>query len=234
MRQTVGEQISALIDGELDRKGVDELLVLAADQPEIGRQVGRYALMSEVMLRQPLPHLRHDLAARVAAVLENEPPLKPLPVFPVTANGQSAPRQAAAPIPESRRRRRVHWQRRWLSPVSGLALAASVATLAVLVWPMLGLDESEVQVAGVQALPAAEPVAGLMQGPWLVSPDGLMPTGGTGGAPMPTTVHWDRLDPRVQQHLQGYALFHGSEAAGQQLPVMPPTIRLTRQDVDAP
>jgi sigma-E factor negative regulatory protein RseA len=219
MRQAVQEQISALIDGELDRKGVDDLVALAAADPEVGSQVGRYALMSEVMLRQPLPRLNHDLADRVAAALDNEPRLAP---------------GSGPPLRDSRRRRRAHWQRRWLSPVSGLALAASVATLAVLVWPMLGSDEAGVELATGPALPAVEPVAALMQGPWLGSPDGLIPTGGAGGASMPTSVHWDRLDPRVQQHLQGYALFHGSEAAGQQLPVIPPTIRLTRQDVDAP
>lgn len=74
MNQYVQEQISALIDDELDSDALDALLAAAATQPEVKAQIGRYALLGDLMLRQMPPRLDNAVADGVAAALENEPP----------------------------------------------------------------------------------------------------------------------------------------------------------------
>jgi len=234
MSQHVQEQISALIDDELDSDALDSLLAAAATQPEVKEQIGRYALLSELMLRQAPLRLDNVVAGRVAAVLENEPSHTPqsVPLADRRRSRQSSPDNVRT------RTRRTRWQRRWLSPAPGLALAATVAAVAVLVWPLLGTDDARVDVATNQ--PASAPPSAVLPispdgSPWGGAQQGLIPAGASPQSPTTaTSVQWDRLDPQVQHHLQGYAVFHGSEAVGQQLPIMPPTVRLTRQDIDVP
>lgn len=238
MNQHVQEQISALIDDELDSDALDALLAAAATQPEVKAQIGRYALLGDLMLRQMPPRLDNAVADGVAAALDNEPSHVPrLAPQPVSGADRRRARQASRDRVATRARR-TRWQRRWLSPAPGLALAATVAAVAVLVWPMFGSDDARVDVATTQ--PAlAPPSAVLPVSPvgssWGDAQQGLIPAGAAPQSPTTAaSVQWDRLDPHVQQHLQGYAVFHGSEAVGQQLPIMPPTVRLTRQDIDVP
>lgn len=97
------EQISALLDGELERSSASMLNALR-DNPEYRQIWQRYHLIGE-SLRGNLPgHIDMGLADRISAAIQNEPPIL-------------APRTLTHPV---------------LRPVIGFAIAASVTAIAIL------------------------------------------------------------------------------------------------------
>lgn len=98
------EQISALMDGELDgpdiRRALDEL----TQDDGLKTCWGRYHLISDVLRNHAPYHLKHSLGQDVMHMLRNEPPLQH------TSGWRS---------------------RRAFKPLAGFALAASVAALAI-------------------------------------------------------------------------------------------------------
>jgi len=132
MNDKQSELASALLDGELDPDAQQRAVsaILDAGQQELER-FGRYRLMGDVM-RGESTVFSFSVAERVHRSLVDEPVVL---------------------APPARR------SRSWLRPVAGLAVAASVATAAVLVAPQLMTQPSDqggpVQVANVPQVTAA-------------------------------------------------------------------------------
>ena len=105
MTDTLKEQLSAFLDGELPEAETTLLLKRLERDDELKGTLSRYSLIGAVMRSDgDMPAARH-VAARVSAALAREPSL------------------AAAGV------------RRWLQPAAGLAIAASVALAVVLLLP---------------------------------------------------------------------------------------------------
>lgn len=111
MNERDAEQTSALLDGELDRRGEAEAVAaLLAAGPEGLDRFGRYRLIGDV-IRGESAVLASTVAGRVRQALADEPViLAPRPA-----------RQSPS----------------WLRPVAGVAVAASVAVAAVIIAPPL-------------------------------------------------------------------------------------------------
>ncbi len=101
------EQLSAMVDGELASDGVQQTLDRMAGNPDEQARWDRYHLMGEVMRRNPMVASATDLSSRISAALDDEPHLL---VKPVPQPGHARP---------------------WLRAISGMAVAASVAAVAV-------------------------------------------------------------------------------------------------------
>jgi sigma-E factor negative regulatory protein RseA len=106
MTDTVKEQLSAFLDGELPEAETTLLLKRLERDDELRGTLSRYSLIGAVMRTAgDVPAARH-VASRVSAALALEPALG------AAARGS-----------------------RWLRPVGGLAVAATVALAAVLLLP---------------------------------------------------------------------------------------------------
>lgn len=105
MTETVKEQLSALLDGELP-DGETELLLKRLDRdPELRQTLSRYSLIGAALRTDGQIPAARAVAARVSAALVHEPPL-------------------AAAVAQG-------WSR-WTQLAAGLAVAASVAMAAVM------------------------------------------------------------------------------------------------------
>lgn len=107
------EQLSALIDGEVPRAGAEQLVDDLLRDPELREEWARHHLVSDVMNNRLHVMPEGDLAASVRQAVEEEPVVV-------------APRRWA--------------RRRYLRPAAGLALAASVAAVAVIAVGGIGQD----------------------------------------------------------------------------------------------
>lgn len=136
MSETVKEQLSAFLDGELPEAETELLLRRLERDPDLKGTLSRYSLIGAALRAENHLASGHHVAARVRAALVTEPSL------PVATR--------ARPL---------------LRPLSGLAVAASVAALAVLGlqqwWSGEAMDvgaEPAAVVAQVAPAPAASPV----------------------------------------------------------------------------
>jgi sigma-E factor negative regulatory protein RseA len=124
------ERISALVDGELDRRDKQALLEQLARDPDARARWGRYHLIGDA-LRNDLPvAVDHGLATRVSAALEREPTVL-------------APSRRWLP------------SGRPLKRTAGLAVAASLLGVAVLI----GLPQNPEQ-GGVEQVVASSTAVG--------------------------------------------------------------------------
>ena len=164
MTDSVQEQLSACLDGELPEAELDLLLKRLDRDPELRQSLGRYALISQALqVRAPVAASK-QFAPEVMAALESEPVV-------------------AQPV----RRKVSAGAARWLRPVAGLAVAAGVATVAVLsLQPTVTAPEL---VATVN--PAAEPL--------VVVPDRYV-------VPTPVPVTTNSLIPATR--LTNYVVAH--------------------------
>jgi len=115
MTDTMREQISALLDSELSGQEIDQTIDRLNGQDELRETWGRYHLIGDVIRGETQGGVHPDVAEQVRQQLASEPAI------------------LAAPKPK---RSHVEW-------ISGAALAASVAVLAVMVAPQLLNPESE-------------------------------------------------------------------------------------------
>jgi len=143
MSDILNEQLSALLDGELPPEETTLLLKRIAREAELTSRLRRYRMCGDV-LRGERVQARADFAMRVSAAIAAEPPLP-------------APRHAA--------RGNLHIAR-WVRPLAGLAVAASVATVAVLVLRQGPVATSvPAQVAAIRTA-APAPVARVLPAPY--------------------------------------------------------------------
>jgi sigma-E factor negative regulatory protein RseA len=172
---TTGELISALLDGELDRSPQQTAVFtsLAADEEERQR-FGRYRLIGDVMRGESAV-----LALQVSAQVQEA-----LKVEPVTL----APRRRA---------------QQWLRPAAGLAVAASVAALAVVLAPQL-LTSSEESAQPMQLVAAgpgqAAPPPSLVAA---TAPADNRPPGATRAG-----ARWQALNTDLEERLNRLVIEH--------------------------
>lgn len=107
MTDPVKQQLSACLDGELPAGELDLLLKQVSRDPPLGRSLGRYALIGEVLRARDTVAAPADFSTRVGAAVAAEPPL----------SAHATP--GRVPV-------------QWLKPVAGAAVAAGVAAIAIL------------------------------------------------------------------------------------------------------
>jgi sigma-E factor negative regulatory protein RseA len=112
MSDPVKEQLSACLDGELPRGELDLVLRQVGRDPELKQALSRYAAIGEAIRDARAVRASKDFAGKVAAAVEAEQPLP------------AVKRPAVRTAPS------------WLRPVTGFAVAAGVAAVAVLVLQM--------------------------------------------------------------------------------------------------
>jgi negative regulator of sigma E activity len=111
MTDTVKEQLSACLDGQLEPAELDLLLKRVAKDQELRRTLGRYALTGEALRGTGAVRASAGFADRVAAAIVAD----------------DATLQRSMP----RTTRISPSVMRWLRPAAGFAVAAGVATVAV-------------------------------------------------------------------------------------------------------
>lgn len=139
MTDTLKEQLSAFLDGELPEAETTLLLKRLERDDDLKGTLSRYSLIGAVLRTDgDVPAARH-VAARVSAAIAREPSLD--------------------------RARRPVGPPRWVRPAAGLALAASVAMATIVLLPQwLGEEAGTVIVAstGTDTDTAATPGGGSM------------------------------------------------------------------------
>lgn len=128
------EHLSALLDGELPPEQTEFLLKRVQRDAELRGTLQRYQFVGD-MLRGERVHARPDFMLRVSAAIAAEPPLP-----------AAGPRRTAGSATLVR----------WLKPVAGLAVAATVASVAVVVMQRDPVSTAPAIVANAaQTAPAA-------------------------------------------------------------------------------
>ena len=105
MSEQIREQVSAFLDGELPNSETDLLLKRLTRDPELRESFGRFALIGEAVRGASSGALSRSFTSRVNQAIDGEP------VVQTPAHGA----------------RVKHWWR----PVAGVAVAAGVATVAI-------------------------------------------------------------------------------------------------------
>jgi sigma-E factor negative regulatory protein RseA len=172
MTKPYDEQLSALVDDELDSSELQLLIRQAQRTDELAERVGRYAVIRDALHRTLPEQVDPSLGRRISAALEEEP-----------AHDGRAPETS----------------RRWMRPTAGLAVAASVALVAIAVWPeqSAGPESESLQTVSTQGVPS----------------------GVTGQPVSADSIQWDRLDSDVETRLQEYAV-SGGEGREMQLELL--------------
>jgi len=149
MSEQIREQVSAFLDGELPNSETELLLKRLTRDGELRESFGRYALIGEAVRGTSRGHLTKGFAGRINFAIDGEP---------VPANGQVS--YARPP--------------RWWRPFAGVAVAASVAAVAVValqhraVSPALRVGAAvttQNAVTARNAAPAQNAVPGAVQEP---------------------------------------------------------------------
>jgi sigma-E factor negative regulatory protein RseA len=190
MSDEIREQLSALADDELN--DVEQPLLLGRLQrdAELRACLGRYQLIGEVM-RGTGATATLGIAGRVQQALADD--------MPVSARASE---------------RMALWK-----PVAGLAVAASVALVAVLT--VTSVNENPAnnvpELATTDLAPVVAPVRTTSPAVTRVS--------GISGDP-----HWDRLDPSIDKRLSGYLVNHNEYAASRGVQGVMPYVRIVGHD----
>lgn len=109
MSDYLRDQLSAFIDGELPKHEIELLFKRLDGNPELRATLARYTVIGESLRTRSAEGPSRTFAQRVRAAVKESGPL--------AADFANAPR-------------RHQW--RWLKPVAGLAVAATVAAVAIL------------------------------------------------------------------------------------------------------
>jgi len=175
MSDEIGEQLSALVDDELDEVERPLLLGRLQRDTELREILGRYQLISEVM-RGAGQVATLGIADRVKRELERNTALPP----------------AEKPNPGGLG---------WMKPIAGLAVAASVALVAVLAVTSVRQPavETATRVASTQDTEAA--------------------VGGSGEL-------WERIEPRIDKRMAAYLVNHNEYAASRGVQGVMPYVRI--------
>lgn len=136
------EQLSALVDDELAPNQRALLLARLLREPQSRQQWAHYHLIGEAMRRALPPAVDPDFSERIARAIATEA-LPPSPPAAATDSTSSVQHQSA----------------RWLRPLVGLAVAASVAVVAILSLPSSPLHEPASSAPLAQRERSVQPVA---------------------------------------------------------------------------
>jgi sigma-E factor negative regulatory protein RseA len=184
------ENTSALVDGELDRRSAAETIDALLDDDTLRAHWSRYHLVRDVLRRKASAEAGSELCERVSSVLADEP----------LHFGQPA-------------RHTGRW-RAALKPAAGLALAASVAVVAVLAVRSMGPPgvEPERAAAPSTRVAASVPVLGERVTPVASgSPQVLQAQAPAAGL---RRLQWTTSEPAVAQRLNGYLVNHSEYLDG--------------------
>ena len=134
MTDSLNEQLSACLDGQLPEAELDLLVRHVARDSDLRGTLGRYALIGEALRGQGAIRASIGFADRVAAAIATE---------------QVAPRRSVLPGSAVMR---------WLRPAAGLAVAAGVAAVAIFFFqaPIPGSVELVAQSPTSVTSPAAD------------------------------------------------------------------------------
>jgi sigma-E factor negative regulatory protein RseA len=191
------QRLSALMDGHLDSQEAGEAVAEVLADPALKRRWAGYHAISDAMSQRRSAGA-DGLARRIAAALDAEPPM------PASTGTRRAPTARRRPRPA-------------LMPV--LALAASVAVLAVAVGLFLNLPGDRAVQRGGNELqaraPAVPPPAPATDGD---GADGVIPVGQGGERRVADTtaltrLTWNDPRPQVERRLNGYLLNHNEYLA---------------------
>jgi sigma-E factor negative regulatory protein RseA len=163
MSKETREHLSALVDGEISLETSRFLVKRLGTDEELRATWTRYHLVRDCLRHQDGSIAGEDLSVRVSRALENEEPAKTSRQLPT----------------------------RWLKPAAGLAIAASVALMAI--------------VAVGPGIPDGSPTGGELAGEALLKPF-VSPQGFT-ASPNSTQVSssrsvTDRMSPYLLRHYQ--------------------------------
>ena len=177
MNDEIREQLSALADDELNEMERPLLLGRVQRDTALRECLGRYQLIGEVM-RGTGASVGTSIAQRVQNALTDDAPL---------VASQSAAQQESRP---ERERRRPGQQDVWWKPLAGLAVAASVALVAVLA---VTTERNNGSGTSVIAVTHTTPKATLVSDA--------------------REARWDRIEPQVEKRLSDYLVNHSEYAA---------------------
>ena len=182
MTEQVKEQISALVDDALPAQERSLLLARMVSDAELRRSWSRYHLIQDA-LRNHLPErVAPDLTRQMMAALEQE-----------AAHDRAASGSGAFG--------------RWLRPVAGAAVAASVAVLAVIMFqPQDTATGPDAQLAEATVAPTSEQYRRV------------------------SGTHWKGQQGPVSDQLNQYLVNHNEFAARNGMPVMAPHVRIVGFD----
>lgn len=176
--------LSALLDGELAEAGASHLTSELGQDSELKDTLIRYRIIGDSLKGEPVNLAAMPLMSAVSQRLESEPTV----------------------LAPGRKKR----QRRWLQPVAGTALAASVAALGISFGPQLLEQNSPAPGSGIQIV--ADPVIN----PTLVSH---------------RKTRWKTLRPEIEPSLNRYLEDHNEYAVqGGVTGVMPYTSFVSYDD----
>lgn len=181
MSDEIREQVSALLDDELSADERPLLLARLQRDAELGECLGRYELIGEVM-RGGGNSAALGIARRVQAALADEQPL--------AAGKRVAARRSLAAL----------WK-----PVAGIAVAASVALVAILTVTAVR-DNAPDPVPAVAVVDSKAP---------------LVAEAASGGE-----RQWNRVEPRIDKRLSGYLVNHNEYAANRGVQGVMPYVRI--------
>lgn len=171
------EAYSALLDGEAETQEHKRLLADIGDDAEVRARLARYSLIGEGLRGEPVRVDALSVADAVRERLQREPAIL-------------APRPQAAPARPA-----------WWQPVAGLAIAASVALVAVGLVPRLLSDAPEGAATPVQVVGTPN------EQPLLVSSPG---------------THWSDSRPDQENRLNSYLADHNEFATQGSVPTIVP------------
>jgi sigma-E factor negative regulatory protein RseA len=150
---------------------------------ELRARMGRYQLIGDVMRGGVTQATGLGIAGRVQDALTDDPVIEA-----TTESTDPADRQVTA---------RLFWK-----PAVGIAIAASVALVAVL--SMQNLQQSQPETTQLAVTRTAPPVVQVST----------------------NDAQWDRIEPRVEKRLSGYLVNHSEFAASRGLQGLNPYVRI--------
>ena len=165
--EEVRNALSALIDNEIDERGMKSVGSQITSDKSVRLQVARYHMISDCMRGEPINKQTLALSAAVAESLQHEPTIL---------------------SPDHKTK-----GRRWIQPVVGTALAASIAGLGITFGPQLIQQDKPYNSGGVHIV--AQP--GVSVSPTLASQK---------------ETHWKTLKPELEPRLKDYLEEHSEHA----------------------
>lgn len=177
MTDKLHEQLSALVDDELSADERELLYRRLEQQPPLRAKWSRYHALGDMIRGHVQGDARLDISRSIQAAIAQDTTYAAKPVAP-----------------------------RWMRPLSGAALAATVAFMAV-----LGIQKVTVTDTQVELAPVAQ----------LQTPAQAIPVSGT---------RWDVQRPELATRLNGYLVNHSEYASGTNLQGMLQYVRIAGYD----
>ncbi len=196
MTDKLNEQVSALLDNELSDRDSASVLTKISQDRDLCERWERYHMIGDVMRGESINLMASEISERVKQQVNLEPAIISIPKKTHTGP----------------------WKSNWIKPAAGAALAASVATVAVITAPgLLGLNDPA-QPTTV-AISTDNPSKQIITASNINNVAPAMPVA---HQTIPGT-RWKNLkEPSLETRLNGYLVNHSEYAApGTGIGVMP-------------